>query len=965
MRKFISFAATFSLLAAGITFLAPAPKAEAAPPGSAFDPGLIISDSVFFDFGTMTVEQIQSFLESRVQDCRADDPAIDCLKNVRVDIPETPATLPDEVGPCAAIPAKPQATAAEVIHAIANACGINPRVLIVTLQKEQGLVTSTKPTSYMYRAAMGFGCPDSDPGICGKVFVGLFNQLYRAAKQFRWYGNPAGSFTYWKPGRVISMRFNPKSSCGSKSFELKNQATANLYYYTPYTPNEAALRNLYGTGDSCSAYGNRNFWRFFHDWFGSPIGGGYLLKSSTSANYLIVNNLRYLVSDARLLETLSPLGPLGEISQAYLDSFQDAGVMYPLVIDSTTNTRFLLLDSTRYEITDCSIAAQYGYDCNLAIPLSSLQLSNFKNGGVLTRLTVSDTGARYWVENQTFRVVVDPLALTTVGGQAEAEVRLNAERVPTLSGGPALASELSVFSLSGSNDLLVASGGQTFRFVASLATATNLQRWFTSTSATVNVSAIQSSLQPNSIRGFVSGSSGAFVLTADGKVPVEDPAEWTTQVVRVPDNLLGAIPTVNAKLSAPAMVSSAGNRLSYFVDSQSRRTATGQDMSNRFLNLLNQPAVVMLPQSAINTISSSGIALSPGSIVRQGNNFFLADGLNSLVRLESQAQAQSVSKSKIFSYTSADLAGLTVRSRLNSIKVQCGSDTYLLDKGTLYPISDTAVRHFPGNPYPLASSTCSALEISQRVVGQFIRDNRGLLFLIQDGKKRRISNWTHLANLRGDGPGHIEASAYFSSKIPAGERAPQTVELASGGSIPKGEFGEITFDGSVPTLAPSPTPTPTPSPTPTPTPTPTQSPTPKPSPTPAPSTSSPAVTEYRVRSGDTLIGIANRFGVSVSSLQSLNGITNPNSLQVGRVLRIPGPGSSSSSPTPSETPASQSPATQSPTTSPAVRTYKVQAGDTLWAIARKFSVSADALAKLNNITNANLIKIGQTLKIPG
>jgi hypothetical protein len=94
------------------------------------------------------------------------------LKNAKFEIPETPATAPNDVGPCAAIPANPQASAAQVIHAIATACGINPRVLIVTLQKEQGLVTSTKPTEYMYRAAMGFGCPDSDPAICGKVFVG-------------------------------------------------------------------------------------------------------------------------------------------------------------------------------------------------------------------------------------------------------------------------------------------------------------------------------------------------------------------------------------------------------------------------------------------------------------------------------------------------------------------------------------------------------------------------------------------------------------------------------------------------------------------------------------------------------------------------------------------------------------------------------------------------------------------------
>ncbi|MEL0261604.1 MAG: hypothetical protein VXA38_05735, partial [Aquiluna sp.] len=156
--------------------------AQAAPPGSAFDPGLIISDSVFFDFGSMTLDQIQAFLDSRVENCRAEDPAIDCLKNIRVDIPETPATEPTEIGPCSAIQAKPQASAAEIIYLVANACGINPKVIITTLQKEQGLVTSTKPTDYMYRAAMGFGCPDSDPAICGKVYVGLFNQIYRAAK---------------------------------------------------------------------------------------------------------------------------------------------------------------------------------------------------------------------------------------------------------------------------------------------------------------------------------------------------------------------------------------------------------------------------------------------------------------------------------------------------------------------------------------------------------------------------------------------------------------------------------------------------------------------------------------------------------------------------------------------------------------------------------------------------------------
>ena len=361
MRKLFGIFSAVALIAASLV-VQPAVQAPAvaAPSASTFDPGLIISDSVFYDFGTMTVPQIQAFLDSRVADCKATNPAIDCLKNIKVDIPETPATGPNEVGPCKAIAAKPGASAAEVIHAISNACGINPKVFIVTLQKEQALVTSTKPTEYMYRAAMGFGCPDSDPGICGKVFTGLFNQLYKAARQFRWYGNPAGSFKYWKPGRTVSMRYNPKASCGSKNFELKSQATANLYYYTPYTPNDAALKNLYGSGDSCSAYGNRNFWRFFHDWFGSPIGGSYLLKSSTSETYLIVDNLRYRVSDTRLLASVRPLGPQGEISQAYLESFENKGDLYQLVKRAGTTEYWLLVDGKRYSLTDCNLAKQYG-----------------------------------------------------------------------------------------------------------------------------------------------------------------------------------------------------------------------------------------------------------------------------------------------------------------------------------------------------------------------------------------------------------------------------------------------------------------------------------------------------------------------------------------------------------------------------------------------------------------------------
>ena len=954
------------MVAVGLVALPLAPQpAQAAPPGSAFDPGLIISDSVFFDFGSMTVPEIQVFLESRVAECRATNPAIDCLKNFKMDIPETPATLPGEVGPCTAIPAKPQATAAEIIHAIANACGINPKVLIVTLQKEQGLVSSTKPTEYMYRAAMGFGCPDSDPAICGKVFVGLFNQLYRAARQFQWYGNPDGSFTYWKPGRTVAMRFHPKASCGTKSFLLQNQATANLYYYTPYTPNDAALKNLYGTGDSCSAYGNRNFWRFYHDWFGSPIGGGYLLKAAGTETFLIVDDKKYLVSDARLLAALRPLGPIGEISQAYLDSFTTVGSAGQIVRNLSTEEVFLLVDGLRFKVSDCAVAQAYGQSCDLAIPVTALQLATFKDGGELSRLVRTADGSRYWIENGQSRVVVDDLALSTVGAQAMTASPLVIEQVTTLTPGPAIASELVSFRVAGINETVVASGGKTYRFTPSLVTETNLTRWFTQTDQVIELQAIQSTLHPEIVRGFVKDSANRyFVITADGKLPVSDPENWTDQVVALPDSVLNAIPTVEGVLAAPAVVTSQGNKLSYFIQSGERRISSTTAMTTEFLKLMGQPKNITLPQSAINTVPSVGQAMAPGTIVKANNSsrLYLIDDLNNKILLASTSQAKSVSDSKTYTFSSADLAKLTTRNGFTSFKVKCNSETYLLDGGVIYPVAPEVAAHFPGDAYPLATSTCASFNLSSRPIGQFLRDSKGLLFFIENGVRKRISNWTHFGNLRGDGPGFLQASSWFTSKIPLSGKAPATVTLASLENTPTGNFGDLTFVGSVPVTspapttpapAPTPTPTPTPAPTPKPTPTPTSSPTPDPSPSPEPE---PQEVQYRVQSGDTLVRIGAKFGVAPSVIQSYNNISNPNLIRVGQLIKIP-TAASAAAPEPA-------PAAPEPAPAPEPTTYRVQSGDTLWGIARKFGVSSKALAELNGISNSNFIRVGQLLKIP-
>ena len=107
---------------------------------------------------------------------------------------------------------------------------------------------------------------------------------------------------------------------------------------------------------------------------------------------------------------------------------------------------------------------------------------------------------------------------------------------------------------------------------------------------------------------------------------------------------------------------------------------------------------------------------------------------------------------------------------------------------------------------------------------------------------------------------------------------------------------------------------------------------------------------YTVKSGDTLSAIAKKYGTTVSTLCSINNIKNANLIYVGQKLQIP----SGSSPAPAPTP--------SPSTG--YITYTVKSGDTLSGIAQRYGTTVATLCSLNNIKNANLIYVGQKLKIP-
>jgi hypothetical protein len=223
-----------------------------------FEAGNLISDGKFYTSGTMSVDQIQAFLNAKGVNCRSN-----CIKDYHVVSDQGEAS-----SGCSGYPSGNNISAAQAISIAAKACNISEKVLIVMLQKEQGLISATSPTDNAYRFALGYGCPDT--AGCDARHGGLFNQLYTAAWQFNYYRSHANAYRY-KPFQNNEILYHPNAGCGTKNVYIQNYATHGLYTYTPYTPNDAAVNaGLGGLGDSCSSYGNRNFYFLYLSWFGNP-----------------------------------------------------------------------------------------------------------------------------------------------------------------------------------------------------------------------------------------------------------------------------------------------------------------------------------------------------------------------------------------------------------------------------------------------------------------------------------------------------------------------------------------------------------------------------------------------------------------------------------------------------------------------------------------------------------------------
>lgn len=258
-------AVVIAVLAIAMLAVPLATSASGAPgaPVPPFDKNLVMANSVFDNASTMSVAQIQAFLNQFPNSC---------IKSYQGPLP----TGKDSYGA--------NASAAQIIYASAHLWGLNPQVILATLEKEQSLVSGGGGcASWRFWSAMGYGCPDGsnrydypDIGVTGtcvryKSWVGFSAQVNHGSWQLQFNRQRAEGNIHWNDdGDIPNYGFNTKGY-------RQQTASSGLTYYDGYYPIDG--QSVYMTnGATASLYtytphfgGNQAFYSLFTNWFGSAM----------------------------------------------------------------------------------------------------------------------------------------------------------------------------------------------------------------------------------------------------------------------------------------------------------------------------------------------------------------------------------------------------------------------------------------------------------------------------------------------------------------------------------------------------------------------------------------------------------------------------------------------------------------------------------------------------------------------
>lgn len=318
---------------------------------SGFDPNYIISDHEVLAKNSMTLEQIQNFLERKGS----------YLANYRAEDPDGKSW-----------------TAAEIIYNRAKNNGISPKFILTLLQKEMSLVEDDSPQKSQLDWATGYGCPDG--GSCNERWRGFWKQVNSATLQFYDYLENPQDYNYQK-GKTYTFN-NPYSTTIKKTVEVRpaNKATAGLYNYTPHVYN-----------------GNHNFYKIWKRYFTRSYPDGTLLRAKGEAGVWLIDKgqKRPFLTKSALSSRFNEKKII-EVEKSNLDAYpKGAPIKFAnySIVRSPGGHLYLLVDDKRRGFTNYEAFRKIGYNPQEVENASWEDINSYEEGRPITATSTYPTGA--------------------------------------------------------------------------------------------------------------------------------------------------------------------------------------------------------------------------------------------------------------------------------------------------------------------------------------------------------------------------------------------------------------------------------------------------------------------------------------------------------------------------------------------------------------------------------------------
>ncbi len=741
------------------------PEKATALNGSDFNPSRIIDDSVFYNNSSMTAAEIQSFLNSKVPICdtngtkpyggttraaygtsRGYPPPYTCLKDYQQTVPTVTNGGSDL---CKNSITGGTKSAAQILKDVSDACGINPQVLIVLLQKEMSLVTDDWPWSRQYDIAMGYACPDSGPNNsanCDSEYFGFFNQIYNSAKAYRRYeANP--SYYNYRAGRNNFILYNPNTGCGGTNVFIENQATASLYIYTPYQPNAAALANLYGTGDGCSAYGNRNFWRMFNDWFGittmpliRTVDSPTLYYTDTNRKYPVnsmdlanqyglgVEDVRYL-NQQQVDQIPTSVKPLSPVIKSDSDSDSDGSALY------------LISNNRRYQFGSMSQFYAFGFTDSQITSMPINNIIRLVHGGILSNFVQLPDLFVQKIEDNKKRAVFDLATLNTVNPSNAVSAVSNYSMSHLGIGEPLMNGDAILKNFSG--DMWLFQNDKWLK----VPSMNVYECWDFKSIKTFTFSSSQAVAKNNgSLSCFAQRSDGQkFIINKNNKIGNAENFGFTSYSTPL-DRTIDRFTTLNTNVNTP--MKSTSDSSIFLLQNAKRRQIL--DMKTFFELGYQESQLVSIDSGIINSISTTTPLYSTGTVVKNNSDYFVVHE-NSLLPINSAEIFNNFGYS--FSTNLLISSVSTYYPFAGSLKTisKLGDDHYLIDRKTKWFIDTNLQIHYGVTSSTTNYNSLIAKHVSNTATAtRFIKSvDATMVYFLENGTKRPISSWEKLKELNG------------------------------------------------------------------------------------------------------------------------------------------------------------------------------------------------------------------------